>query len=274
MSQAGPDDSVISRISRLAVERDPCSVVAGPRAERTTGRRESDGDPLGCHRPGRHRHRVRRRDAAGRGGHHHGCGLALGRTRRGLRRPLRHPDPLRRLRRRSRPTPTSMSSTWLRRTRVTRRTRSTSSGRASTSCARSPSRSTPGRRHGWRRRLAAGGCSSWRRSGAGSFPPTGSLVDVIGEGRIGDPLLVEADFGFRRPVDPEHRHFAPELGGGALLDLGIYPVQLCTLVLGPIERVVADGVVGETGRRRGGRCRVAPLGGRGWAWSRRPYGSA
>jgi predicted dehydrogenase len=58
---------------------------------------------------------------------------------------------------------------------------------------------------------------------------------------------VEADFGFRRSVDPDHRHFAPELGGGALLDLGIYPIQLSTLVLGPIERVVADGVVGETG---------------------------
>jgi predicted dehydrogenase len=72
------------------------------------------------------------------------------------------------------------------------------------------------------------------------------LVDVVGEGRIGEPLLVEADFGFRRPVDPAHRHFAPELGGGALLDLGIYPVQLSTLILGPVERLVADGVVGDT----------------------------
>jgi predicted dehydrogenase len=79
------------------------------------------------------------------------------------------------------------------------------------------------------------------------LPAYRSLVDVIGAGRIGEPLLVEADFGFRRPVDPHHRHFARELGGGALLDLGIYPIQLCTLVLGPIERVVADGVVGETG---------------------------
>ena len=79
------------------------------------------------------------------------------------------------------------------------------------------------------------------------LPAYRSLVDIIGEGRIGEPLLVEADFGFRRPVDPAHRHFARELGGGALLDLGIYPIQLCTLVLGPIERVVADGVVGETG---------------------------
>jgi predicted dehydrogenase len=72
------------------------------------------------------------------------------------------------------------------------------------------------------------------------------LVDLVGERRIGEPLLVEADFGFRRPVDSGHRHFAPELGGGALLDLGIYPVQLSTLVLGPVERVVADGVVGQT----------------------------
>jgi predicted dehydrogenase len=78
------------------------------------------------------------------------------------------------------------------------------------------------------------------------LPSYRTLVDVIAEGRIGEPLLVEADFGFRRPVDPAHRVFAPELGGGALLDLGIYPVQLCTLVLGPIQRVVADGVVGET----------------------------
>jgi predicted dehydrogenase len=79
------------------------------------------------------------------------------------------------------------------------------------------------------------------------LPAYRSLVDVIGEGRIGDPLMVEGDFGFRRPVDPAHRHFAPELGGGALLDLGIYPVQLCTLVLGPVQHVVADGAVGETG---------------------------
>jgi predicted dehydrogenase len=79
------------------------------------------------------------------------------------------------------------------------------------------------------------------------LPAYRTLVEVIGGGRIGEPLLVEADFGFRRPVDPVHRHFAPALGGGALLDLGIYPIQLSALVLGPIERVVADGVVGETG---------------------------
>jgi predicted dehydrogenase len=79
------------------------------------------------------------------------------------------------------------------------------------------------------------------------LPAYRSVVDVIGEGRIGEPLLVEADFGFRRPVEPDHRLFDLALGGGALLDLGIYPIQLCSLVLGSPEHVVADGVVGATG---------------------------
>jgi predicted dehydrogenase len=79
------------------------------------------------------------------------------------------------------------------------------------------------------------------------LPAYRALAEVLGEGRIGEPLLVEADFGFRLPVMPEHRLFDRALGGGALLDLGIYPIQLCSLVLGEPDRVVADGVVGETG---------------------------
>jgi predicted dehydrogenase len=79
------------------------------------------------------------------------------------------------------------------------------------------------------------------------LPSYRSLVAVLAEGRIGDPLVVEADFGFRRPVQPDHRLFDRALGGGALLDLGIYPVQLCSLVLGAPDRLVADGAVGATG---------------------------
>jgi predicted dehydrogenase len=79
------------------------------------------------------------------------------------------------------------------------------------------------------------------------LPAYRTLVEVLEEGRIGEPLLVEADFGFRLPVMPEHRLFDRQLGGGALLDLGIYPIQLCSLVLGPPDRIAADGAVGETG---------------------------
>jgi predicted dehydrogenase len=79
------------------------------------------------------------------------------------------------------------------------------------------------------------------------LPAYRSLVDVVGSGRIGQPLLVEADFGFRRPVEPEHRLFRADLGGGGLLDLGIYPLQLSTLLLGPVLSVAAQGMIGETG---------------------------
>ncbi len=79
------------------------------------------------------------------------------------------------------------------------------------------------------------------------LPSYRSLVEVVGAGAIGEPLLVEADFGFRRPFDPDDRLFRLDLGGGGLLDLGIYPLQLCTLLLGPVEHVAAEGVLGSTG---------------------------
>jgi predicted dehydrogenase len=79
------------------------------------------------------------------------------------------------------------------------------------------------------------------------LPAYRALSDVLASGEIGEPLLVEADFGFRVPVDPRRRHFDLAQGGGALLDLGIYPVQLCFLVLGAPDAVAAQARVGETG---------------------------
>ena len=74
-----------------------------------------------------------------------------------------------------------------------------------------------------------------------------ALREVLESGRIGEPIVVEADFGFRLPVMREHRLFDLTQGGGALLDLGVYPLQLCSMVLGQPDRVVADGTVGSTG---------------------------
>ena len=58
---------------------------------------------------------------------------------------------------------------------------------------------------------------------------------------------VEADLGVVKAVDPSDRLFAPELGGGALLDLGVYVVSFAQWVLGTPERVVAHGRIGSTG---------------------------
>lgn len=79
------------------------------------------------------------------------------------------------------------------------------------------------------------------------LPSYRRLVELLGDGSLGEPTFVEADFGFALPFDPDHRLYDLELGGGALLDLGVYPVQLASLVLGPPERVSAVGHIGTTG---------------------------
>jgi len=73
------------------------------------------------------------------------------------------------------------------------------------------------------------------------------LRELVAEGAIGEVRVVDASFGFPFPDRPEHRLFAPELGGGALLDLGIYSVNTAMQLLGPPEDVTATAVIGPTG---------------------------
>lgn len=81
------------------------------------------------------------------------------------------------------------------------------------------------------------------------FPAMGKVRDWLAEKAIGDVLLVQSDFGFRMPeVDPTHRLFDPALGGGALLDVGIYPVQLASMVYGKEPQNIASrATLGSTG---------------------------
>jgi predicted dehydrogenase len=69
----------------------------------------------------------------------------------------------------------------------------------------------------------------------------------LSEGALGELVSVSADHGQWFAEDPEFRLFAPELGGGALLDLGIYPVSFASMVLGTPNRIVALGDPAFTG---------------------------
>ncbi|MEP6599911.1 MAG: Gfo/Idh/MocA family oxidoreductase [Actinomycetota bacterium] len=73
------------------------------------------------------------------------------------------------------------------------------------------------------------------------------LRELLADGAIGRVRGVQADLGILRDVDPADRLFAPELGGGALLDLGVYVVSFADMVLGPPDRVTAHGSIGSTG---------------------------
>ena len=78
------------------------------------------------------------------------------------------------------------------------------------------------------------------------FPAIAQVRQWLADGVIGDVRLVQADFCFNLPFDPSHRLYNPELGGGALLDLGIYPLSFTTMLLGFPEEVHGEAQIGET----------------------------
>jgi len=70
-------------------------------------------------------------------------------------------------------------------------------------------------------------------------PAVLKAVELIADGAIGTVGNVRADFGLAGPFEPEHRLRDPALGGGALLDLGVYPVTLAHLLLGVPDSIQA-----------------------------------
>ncbi|MBP9026398.1 MAG: aldo/keto reductase [Phycisphaerae bacterium] len=63
-------------------------------------------------------------------------------------------------------------------------------------------------------------------------PQTAKLVELVRDGAIGDLRLVEASFCFNSKAPPGHRVVNHALGGGAILDLGCYPVSMARLLAG------------------------------------------
>jgi predicted dehydrogenase len=74
-------------------------------------------------------------------------------------------------------------------------------------------------------------------------PQTRKIVELVGRGAIGELRLIRASFNVVCPFDPEHRMFKQALGGGAILDLGCYPVSFSRHIAGAARgRTFADPV--------------------------------
>jgi predicted dehydrogenase len=79
------------------------------------------------------------------------------------------------------------------------------------------------------------------------LPHMARLREALAEGAIGDVRALTADHTQRLPDDPAHRINALDLGGGALLDLGVYPISFASSVFGAPVAVSAAATFKETG---------------------------
>lgn len=80
------------------------------------------------------------------------------------------------------------------------------------------------------------------------FPAIQKARELIQDGAIGAVRMMRADFAFQAALDPQSRLLNPELGGGALLDIGIYPLALAQHVFGECPQTIASAAhFSETG---------------------------
>lgn len=69
----------------------------------------------------------------------------------------------------------------------------------------------------------------------------------LDSGEIGNPLLLQAEFGIHPSYDPNSRLFDPKLGGGSIPDIGIYPIFLALYLFGDPLSVEVSSVPAPTG---------------------------
>ncbi|MCW2915107.1 MAG: putative oxidoreductase [Actinomycetia bacterium] len=73
------------------------------------------------------------------------------------------------------------------------------------------------------------------------------LRGLVADGAIGDVKAVYADFAFPFPYDPSHRIWSTDTAGGALLDLGVYPLMFASMLLGAPGSVQATAELAPNG---------------------------
>ena len=69
----------------------------------------------------------------------------------------------------------------------------------------------------------------------------------VQSGELGAIRMLSADFGHSNRFDPDSRLFNRELGGGALLDRGVYPLSLAYFLLGPPQEAIGRATIGSSG---------------------------
>ncbi len=79
------------------------------------------------------------------------------------------------------------------------------------------------------------------------FPLMEKLRALVAMRAIGEIRMLTADFGFRAEYHEEARLFDLAAGGGALLDVGVYPVSLASMIFGPPTQMVSQAQLGRTG---------------------------
>ena len=79
------------------------------------------------------------------------------------------------------------------------------------------------------------------------LPLMAKVRAMVADGVIGDIRMITGDFGFRTNFDPQSRLFDPALGGGGLLDVGVYPVSFAAMLLGVPNRTATMAEIGATG---------------------------
>ena len=79
-----------------------------------------------------------------------------------------------------------------------------------------------------------------------SHPQTSVILDLVNNDEIGEIISIESTFGFKvRKIDPESRLFNKKLGGGAILDVGCYPMSFISLFLDNENKIVFNEIDGE-----------------------------
>lgn len=93
------------------------------------------------------------------------------------------------------------------------------------------------------------------------LPQSDVIRQVLDSGRLGEISLLRSSFGFYMPEIPGHRLWDPALGGGAMLDVGIYSVSFSSLIIGDPVAISAGGTTSMSGVDASAAIRLEAAGG-------------